>query len=146
MTSNKAKINIAIQGGRGQGEPATLEKKRFQGPHSLPWQALADKDPHKILYVHIPLHNLRPSASCRAGLYYLPALTPPPLKSVSSALTSNHQTLYTAPLPREPLSPLDFLITRPDSLSFSTANCFANKVSWIESIRVGTEILAIRYE
>jgi len=90
-----------------------LKKKRFQGPHWLPWQELEDKDHRKILYGHIPIHDLAPSASLHAGLYYLPALTQPPFKSGASAFTSNHQTpYYTAPLPstlpREAISPLDF--------------------------------------
>jgi hypothetical protein len=90
-----------------------LKKKRFQGPHRLPWQELDDKDHRKILYGHIPIHDLTPSASLHAGLYYLPALTQPPFKSGASAFTSNHQTpYYTAPLPstlpREAISPSDF--------------------------------------
>lgn len=141
MTSNKARINIEEQGGLGQAEPATLEKEKkkiIQGPHSLPWQELEDKDHRKILYGHIPLHDLAPSASLHAGLYYLSALTPPTLKSGSSALTSNHQTpYYTAPLPpphptRRGPFPLGLYMPHPDTLSFSTANCYANKVAWID--------------
>jgi len=98
---------------------------------------------------HIPIHDLAPSASLHAGLYYIPALTQPPFKSGASAFTSNHQTpYYTAPLPstlpREAISRLDFpcltLIPFPSPLQIAMP---IYKVAWIGSIGVGTETHAI---
>lgn len=74
-------------------------------------------------------------------LYYLPALYPVlPFKSGASAFTSNHQTL---PRPHHTPPghfPLGLSMPHPDSLSFSTANCYS---SVLESIGVGTETHAI---
>lgn len=137
MTSNKARINIEEQGGQGQGEPATLEKEKgLKAPaHSLPGQGLQDKDHHKILYDHIPLHNPVPSASLHARLFHLSTLTPPSGTSVPHIQSPNPlQCTTPPPYPPKALSPLDFppLTLIPFPLLFSTANCYANKLSALD--------------
>jgi hypothetical protein len=107
-----------------------LEKEKevsIRPPLASTARVSGQRPSQNLIWPYILLHNPRPSGSRHAGLYYLSALTRPTFKKVaSSALASNPpnpSTIHCTTTPRGPFS-LGLSITHPDSLSFSTANCF----------------------